>query len=89
MAEEFIDVVDEKNVLTGKKVKKSLAHQDGIWHRAAHIWLYNAKGEILLQLRAKDKQQYPDSWDCSAGGHVSAGEEVITSALASSRRSLA
>jgi isopentenyldiphosphate isomerase len=32
-------------------------------------------------LRAKEKDLYPDMWDVSAAGHVSAGEDPITSAL--------
>ncbi|KKT71504.1 MAG: NUDIX hydrolase [Candidatus Uhrbacteria bacterium GW2011_GWE2_45_35] len=60
---------------------KSLAHQDGSWHRSAHIWLYNSRGEILLQLRAKDKLLAPDCWDVSAAGHVAAGEDPLTSGL--------
>lgn len=81
MAEELIDIVDENNNLTGEHKTKSEAHRDGSWHRAAHIWIYNSKGEVLLQLRAKEKELYPDVWDVSVAGHVSAGEEPITSAL--------
>lgn len=81
MADELIDICDENNNLTGVQKMKSEAHRDGLWHRAAHIWIYNSKGDILLQLRAKDKPLYPDMWDVSAAGHVGAGEEVILSGL--------
>ena len=60
---------------------KSEAHTDGLWHRAAHIWIYNSKGEILLQLRAKDKQFWPDRWEISAAGHVGAGEKPEDAAV--------
>ncbi len=60
---------------------KSEAHREGLWHRAAHIWAYNSKGEILLQLRAKNKRTFPDKWDLSVAGHISASEEPIDSAL--------
>jgi isopentenyldiphosphate isomerase len=36
---------------------------------------------MLLQLRAKDKLQYPDLWDISAAGHVTAGEEPVISCV--------
>jgi len=81
MADELIDICDEANNPTGVQKMKSEAHKDGLWHRAVHIWLYNSKGEILLQWRAKNKLLYPDMWDISAAGHVSAGEDPITSGL--------
>lgn len=81
MPDELIDICDENNKLLGIRRLKSVAHRDGLWHRAAHIWIYNSRGEILLQLRAKQKPLYPNQWDISAAGHVSAGENVITSGL--------
>lgn len=81
MADELIDICDEANKLTEVQKMKNEAHKTGLWHRAAHIWIYNSKGEILLQLRAKEKPLYPDMWDISVAGHVSAGEEPITSGL--------
>lgn len=81
MEDELIDICDETNNLTNIQKIKSEAHRDGLWHRAAHIWIYNSKGEILLQLRAKEKLRYPDTWDISVAGHVSSGEDPITSGL--------
>jgi isopentenyldiphosphate isomerase len=77
MADEMIDIYDEDNNPTGEQKKKSEAHRDGLWHRAAHIWIHNSKGEILLQLRSKDKVIYPDVWDVVVAGHVGAGEDVV------------
>lgn len=81
MADELIDICDEENNLTGVQKMKSEAHRDGLWHRNAHIWIYNSKGEILLQLRAKEKLLFPDVWDISAAGHVGLGEDPIISGL--------
>lgn len=81
MADELIDICDKNNNLLGIKKMKSEAHKNGLWHRAAHIWVYNSKGEILLQFRAKTKDLFPNMWDVSAAGHVSAGEEPIDSVL--------
>lgn len=79
--EEYIDVITPEGVLTGEKKTKSQIHIDGDWHRAAHIWLVNSNNEVLLQRRAKTKINHPDMWDISAAGHVSAGEDVLTSAM--------
>jgi len=88
MADELIDIVDENNNLTGVQKMKSEAHRDGLWHRAAHIWIYNSKGEILLQLRAKGKSIGSDVWDLSAAGHIGAGEDPTISALRETQEEL-
>ena len=81
MPDELIDIVDEQNNLTGEKKLKSEAHKNGLWHRSVHVWIYNSKGEIMLQLRAKEKILFPNVWDISAAGHIGAGEEPIVSGL--------
>ncbi len=81
MVDEMIDIYDKHNNPLGLQKMKSEAHEKGLWHRGAHIWVYNSKGELLLQLRANDKQFFPDCWDISAAGHVAAGEEPLVSAL--------
>jgi len=81
MADELIDIYNENNKPLSLSKMKSEAHKKGLWHRAAHIWIYNHKGEILLQLRSQEKDLYPNKWDVSVAGHVSAGEEPITSAI--------
>lgn len=88
MADELIDIYDENNNPLGVRKMKSEAHRDGLWHRASHIWIYNSKGEMLLQLRAKDKDMDPDKWDISAAGHAGAGEDPITTALREAKEEL-
>lgn len=80
MADEIIDILDENGIIIGKKSKKE-AHKDGSWHQAAHVWIYNSKGELLLQLRARDKDNYPGMWDISAAGHIALGENPDDCAL--------
>ena len=81
MTDELIDICNEQNNLLGIQKMKSEAHKKGLWHRAVHIWMYNSKGEILIQLRARKKELHPNLWDISAAGHVSAYEEPIISAV--------
>ena len=81
MGDELIDIYDQSDYPLGIQKMKSEAHKKGLWHRATHICIYNSKGEILLQLRAKDKEIYPNTWDISVAGHVSASEEPIISGL--------
>ncbi|MDD4990447.1 MAG: NUDIX domain-containing protein [Candidatus Pacebacteria bacterium] len=81
MANELIDIYSQNNEPTGLREMKDKAHKVGLWHRGAHIWIYNSKGEILLQLRTKNKKLFPNKWDVAVGGHVSAGEEPLTTAV--------
>lgn len=81
MADELVDIFDESNNFTGVTKMKSEAHKDGSWHRAVHCIIYNSKGKMLIQQRAKDKMLYANLWDISAAGHVGAGEEPIISCM--------
>ncbi len=78
---ELIDVLDEKGNKTGKTKPKSEVHRDGDWHYGVHVFFVNSKNEVLMQRRAKDKENYPDMWDFSAAGHVSSGENSINTAV--------
>ena len=73
--EEYLDVVDDNNNITGKTEKKSYIHKNGIWHREVACWIMNNEGEILVQKRAKTKEHAPSKWDITAG-HVQANEIV-------------
>lgn len=81
MSDELADVVDENNVLTGKTLPRSEIRKNGLWQRASHVWIYNSKGDLLLQLRARDKKLFPGLWDISASGHVMAGETPEEAAI--------
>ena len=81
MSNDLTDIVDKNNLPTDEQKLKSEIYKSGEWHRSIHVWIYNSKGEILLQLRGKDKKLYPNVWDVSAAGSVDTGEEPITAAL--------
>lgn len=81
MPDELIDIVTENNELTGIQKMKSESHRLGLWHRASHVWIYNSQKEILLQLRAKEKSLFPDTWDVSVGGHINADENPLDTAV--------
>lgn len=77
----LIDVLDENGNPTGDAKIKHEIHEQGLWHNAAHVWIYNSKGEIMLQLRAKNKDCFPGLWDISVAGHTDSGETPIESAV--------
>lgn len=77
---EFFDIVDAKDRVIGQ-APRHVAHRDKLWHRAVHIFLFNEKGELFLQLRAPNKDTFPDCYDSSASGHLDAGEEYDACAV--------
>ncbi len=72
--QELIDVVDDKARPIGVSYPKSLIHSDGYWHATAHVWVYHPSRGLLLQKRSPQKSSYPNVWDVSCAGHISAGE---------------
>jgi isopentenyldiphosphate isomerase len=57
-------------------------------HRSVHIYVFNRRGEVLLQLRSKDRDIQPGRWDTSEGGHLDAGEEYLQAARRELREEL-
>jgi isopentenyldiphosphate isomerase len=72
---EWFPVVDEDGNRIGEAMR-SVCH-DGksmLLHPVVHLHLFNTRGELFLQKRAKTKDIQPGKWDTSVGGHVSPGE---------------
>ena len=73
---EYIEVLD-----SGVRKSKADVHRDGDWHRAAHVWVVTSDRRVMLQRRSPDKENYPDLWDVSCAGHLSAGETSVEAAV--------
>jgi isopentenyl-diphosphate delta-isomerase type 1 len=71
--EEYLEVVDEANQVTGLASRYDI-HRKAFRHRSVHIFIFNSRGELYLQLRSSNKDQYPEHWDSSAAGHTDPGE---------------
>jgi isopentenyldiphosphate isomerase len=74
MSEEYFDVVDGSDVVTGRR-PRSEVHRLNLNHRAVHVLVYNQRGELFLQQRSLAKDCSPGLWDSSASGHVTSGDE--------------
>jgi 8-oxo-dGTP pyrophosphatase MutT (NUDIX family) len=79
--EEHFDICDSQGRPTGRKEARSVAHQSGLWHRSAHLWLANARDEFLLQRRHPEKQTDPGRWDIAVAGHLSAGQSPVAALI--------
>jgi isopentenyl-diphosphate Delta-isomerase len=71
--EEIFDVVDALDRVVGQKPRREV-HARGLLHRAVHILIFNAAGELFLQKRSPYKDTFPGAWDSSASGHLQPGE---------------
>lgn len=60
--EERFDVLNEDGSHKGFSKARSLVHRDGDWHRSTHIWVLNARGQVLVQRRAAGKDTFPVRW---------------------------
>ena len=81
MADELIDVLNKDGSFSGKTLMKSVVHREGLWHASVQVWIYTFKGEVLLQKRAPNKDTYPNLWDISVAGHLTAGDSAANAAL--------
>lgn len=72
-------LVDEHDQQIGT-MEKMEAHRSGMLHRAFSIFLFNAKGHMLLQQRAMDKYHSPGLWTNACCSHPLPGELVAAAA---------
>ena len=80
MPKEIFDVVNERDEVIGHK-PRSEVHRLGLLHRAVHVLVFNARGEIFLQKRSLTKDREPGKWDSSTSGHVDSGEDYDACAV--------
>lgn len=66
--EEMVVLVNEKDEVTGL-MEKMQAHENGLLHRAFSVFLFNDKGEMLLQKRASNKYHSPNQWTNAVCSH--------------------
>jgi len=73
MPEEIFDVVDEHDRVIGS-APRSEVHARRLLHRAVHVFLFNTRGELLVQTRSATVDEFPLCYNSSVSGHVSTGE---------------
>lgn len=76
MKEELLILVNESDEKQGLMPKME-AHEKGVLHRAFSVFIYNDKGELLLQQRALHKYHTPGEWANSCCSHQRDGETSI------------
>ena len=76
MAEAVIQVTENDEVI-GPISKLDSHHQDGNYHRAFSVMLFDSSGRLLLQRRASHKITFPDVWANSCCSHPLHSEEEM------------
>lgn len=61
-------------------MEKLIAHEQGWLHRAFSVFIFNGKGELLLQQRAGHKYHGASLWTNTCCSHPQWGENVALSA---------
>jgi len=78
--DEWFDVVNARDEVVGRETRR-VVHATGLWHRAAHILVFDTAGRVFLQKRSMKKDLSPGLWDSSCSGHVDAGEDYAAAAV--------
>src|SRR6187399_1825004 len=73
--EDYLILVDEQDKQYGK-LEKQLVHELGLLHRAFSVFIFNKKGELLLQQRADEKYHSAGLWTNTCCSHPRFGEEI-------------
>ena len=76
MIAEQVILVDEKDEPVGV-AEKMEAHRKGLLHRAFSIFIFNSKGEMLLQRRSLRKYHSGGLWTNACCSHPNPGEETL------------
>ncbi|MFH0832134.1 MAG: NUDIX domain-containing protein [Candidatus Aenigmatarchaeota archaeon] len=82
-----MDIVNEKDEVIGKATEEEM-YEKKLTHRIVHVFVFNDKGELALQLRSKCMSMCPNHWSPSASGHVRSGESYHEAALRESKEEI-
>ena len=76
---EQVILVDDSDNQIGV-MEKMEAHEKALLHRAFSVFLFNAKGEMLLQRRALSKDHSAGLWTNACCSHPRPGESTLDAA---------
>ena len=76
MAEEQVILVDQNDQKIGL-MNKLEAHEKALLHRAFSVFVFNSKGELLIQQRAHSKYHSGGEWANTCCSHQRDGETTL------------
>jgi len=79
--DEIFPLVNEHGEVVGRTTRRQ-AHSDRtIIHPSVGIFVFNPRGEMLIQKRSATKDFEPGCWTLSVGGHVQHGDTPVIAAV--------
>lgn len=76
---EYVVLVNQDDRPLGT-LEKMEAHERGVLHRAFSVFIFNSKGELMLQQRALDKYHSPGLWTNTVCSHPRVNETPLQAA---------
>lgn len=73
---EQLILVDDNDRAIGSLSKSACHEGQGVLHRAFSLFIFNGKGELLMQKRSSQKLLWPNYWSNSCCSHPRVGEET-------------
>jgi isopentenyldiphosphate isomerase len=78
--EERFETFDDDGRPLGLHPRRTV-HAHGLWHKSAHVFLFNADGALYVQRRSATKDLFPGRWDFSVGEHLEPRETYLQAAV--------
>ncbi|MCF6262034.1 MAG: isopentenyl-diphosphate Delta-isomerase [Xanthomonadales bacterium] len=76
--DESLILVNSNDEILGYASKDEAHNGAGLLHRAFSLFIFNARGELLLQQRAQKKRLWGGYWSNSVCSHPRQGEDIET-----------
>src|SRR3989338_6170 len=77
---DYVVLVNNQNKVLGTAPKLATHNTNTPLHRGFSVFLFNLKGELLLQQRSKTKKTFPLIWSNSYCGHPMLNESNVQAA---------
>jgi isopentenyl-diphosphate delta-isomerase len=87
MDDEPFEILDVDGCALGV-APRSRVHREGLWHRAASVFLFRSDGRLVIQRRQWTKDVCPGVWDLSVAEHLKPGESYEQAAARGLREEL-
>lgn len=84
---ELCDIYDREGRPTGAVVVRGIPLGEGRYQMAANLWIFNSRGQILIQRRSAQKDYLPGVW-ATHGGGMRAGETARQACVREAREEI-
>lgn len=86
--EEYLDLVDENDVVVGRELRSEIYKNGQHNYRVVNAFIVNSEGKLWIPRRTKTKSIAPLGLDFSVGGHVESGSDYVETLKKEAREEL-